>query len=96
MIKSFGNQTTEDIFYGHSTKAARKLSPALHKIAYRKLDMLDAASSLTDLLMPPNNHLEALKGNRKGKHSIRINDQWRVVFKWTPQGPTDVTIEDYH
>jgi proteic killer suppression protein len=62
----------------------------------RKLAMLDAASVLGDLKVPPGNRLEALLGDRKGQHSIRINDQWRVCFKWTNTGPADVEIVDYH
>jgi proteic killer suppression protein len=62
----------------------------------RKLKMVDAAVILSDLRMPPGNQLEALTGDRKGQHSIRINDQWRVCFVWTPEGPTDVEIVDYH
>lgn len=64
--------------------------------ARRKLDQLDAAGELRDLASPPGNRLEALRGNRKGQHSIRVNNQWRVCFAWTPQGPVDVEIVDYH
>lgn len=66
------------------------------KVAERKLDALDYAGELSDLKSPPNNQLEALKRNLKGLHSIRINDQWRVVFRWTSSGPEDVRIMDYH
>lgn len=66
------------------------------KIAARKLDMLDYAAQLADLASPPGNRLEALKGDLEGLHSIRVNDQWRVVFRWTSTGPTDVDIRDYH
>lgn len=62
----------------------------------RKLDMLDYASEITDLASPPGNRLEALKGDLAGFHSIRVNDQWRVVFRWTASGPADVDIRDYH
>lgn len=65
-------------------------------VAARKLDMLDYAAKLSDLASPPGNRLEALKGSLTGLHSIRINDQWRVVFRWTPSGPTAVEIRDYH
>ena len=65
-------------------------------VARRKLDQLDAAGELRDMASPPGNRLEALSGNRKGQHSIRINDQFRVCFVWTPQGPKDVEIVDYH
>jgi proteic killer suppression protein len=66
------------------------------RVAMRKLDMLDYAEQLSDLASPPGNRLEALKGDLAGYHSIRINDQWRVVFRWTDSGPTDVDIRDYH
>ena len=66
------------------------------RVAARKLDMLDYAHELRDLTSPPENRLEALKGDLAGYHSIRINDQWRVVFRWTDSGPTDVDIRDYH
>ena len=97
MIVSFKNAGTEDIFNGRSSKAARKLCPqSLWHIAFRKLDMLDAAESLLDLRIPPGNHLEALKGDRKGEYSIRINEQYRICFGWTNNGPTSVEITDYH
>jgi toxin HigB-1 len=66
------------------------------RVVARKLDMLDYAARLTDLASPPGNRLEALKGSLAGSHSIRINDQWRVVFRWTDSGPADVDIRDYH
>jgi proteic killer suppression protein len=66
------------------------------KVAARKLDMLDYAHRLMDLKSPPGNRLEALRGDLSGFHSIRINDQWRVIFRWTDSGPTDVDIRDYH
>ena len=69
---------------------------AAAKVASRKLDMLDYADELGDLASPPGNRLEALKGDLEGFHSIRINDQWRVVFRWTPAGPVEVDIRDYH
>ena len=67
-----------------------------HRIAARKLDMLDYADLLTDLRSPPGNRLEALKGDLRGLHSIRVNDQWRIVFRWTAAGPTAVDVCDYH
>lgn len=66
------------------------------RVAARKLDLLEYASSLSDLASPPGNRLEALKGDLIGWHSIRINDQWRLLFRWTPSGPMDVGIRDYH
>ena len=66
------------------------------KTSLRKLDMLDAAAVLEDLRAPPGNRLEALKGEFKGQHSIRVNDQWRIVFRWTPEGAAQVRLIDYH
>ena len=66
------------------------------RTALRKLDMLAAAMTLEDLRVPPGNRLEALKGDLAGEHSIRVNDQWRIVFRWTPRGPSDVRLIDYH
>ena len=68
----------------------------IERVATRKLEMLDRAHELRDLASPPQNSLEALKGDRKGQHSIRINDQWRICFRWTAMGPEDVQIVDYH
>jgi proteic killer suppression protein len=69
---------------------------AASRVVARKLDMLDYASTLGDLASPPGSRLEALKGELRGLHSIRVNDQWRVVFRWTPAGPSHVDIRDYH
>jgi proteic killer suppression protein len=96
VILSIKGQLTQDVFDGKNSKEARKLDQNLHSIAKRKLDQLNAAVRLDDLRVPPGNRLEALSGNLKGLHSIRINDQWRIVFHWTPTGPEDVRIEDYH
>jgi len=68
----------------------------IEKVARRKLDQLHAAVELRDMASPPGNRMEALSGDRKGQHSIRVNDQWRVCFVWTKQGPKDVEIVDYH
>lgn len=96
-IVSFADAGTEAIFDGESTRAARRACPeVLWKIARRKLDQLSTATKLRDLSIPPNNRLEALKGDRRGQHSIRINDQYRICFIWTEQGPTNVEIVDYH
>lgn len=96
-IVSFGNRGTEDVFDGTSTKSARRICPqTLWRSARRKLDQLDAATRLADLGFPPSNRLEALKGDRKGQHSIRINDQYRICFRWTDSGPAEVEIVDYH
>lgn len=93
MIKTFRDRTTEAVFNGESPKGF----PAdLVKVARRKLRYLHAADLLVDLRAPPGNRLEALAGDRKGQHSVRINDQFRVCFIWTAQGPTEVEIVDYH
>ena len=97
MIQSFKNTATEDIFNGENTKVARKTCPrSLWKIAARKLDQLDSVEELNDLRIPPGNHLEALKGNRLGEYSIRINNQYRICFIWTENGPDSVEVTDYH
>ena len=97
VIVSFADAETEDLFNGASTKRARRRLPvALWTIAARKLDMLDAAAVLTDLRVPPGNHLEALTRDRAGQHSVRINDQYRVCFVWTDAGPASVEVTDYH
>ncbi len=97
MIYSFKNKGTEDIFNGKSTKDARKICPKnIWKIGSRKLDQLDSALKLNDLLIPPGNRLESLSGSRRGQHSIRINDQYRVCFMWAEEGPKYVEITDYH
>ena len=97
MIQSFKNQGTEDLFLGRNSKLARKVCPAgLWNVARRKLDQLNQAEILTDLRVPPRNRLEKLKSDREGQHSIRINDQFRVCFRWTDRGPEDVEVADYH
>jgi len=97
MIVSFKNEGTEDIFNGKSTRAARKTCPvSLWKIATRKLDQLDSVIALSELRIPPGNQLEALVGDRKGQHSIRVNEQYCICFVWTDLGPDDVEVVDYH
>jgi len=97
MIRSFRDAGTEDLFYGRDSKAARRRLPiALWVVASRKLDAVDQAGELGDLRVPPGNRLEALRGDRAGQHSIRINDQYRICFRWTTSGPEDVEIIDYH
>ena len=93
MIRSFRDRATEAVFRG---ERAREFSTQIAKSARRKLLMLHYAARLDDLRMPPANRLEALKGNRAGQHSIRINDQYRLCFRWTPLGPEQVEITDYH
>jgi len=97
MIVSFADAATEDLFYGRSTKQSRRRLPhALRETAAKRLDQLDSAIYLEDLKVPPGNRLEALKGDRKGQFSIRINEQYRICFRWTEQGPVDVEVVDYH
>lgn len=97
MIQSFADQGTIDVYEGRDTKAARRTCPrALWPVAVRKLDQLDVAQVLSDLRAPPGNMLEALHGNRKGEHSIRINQQFRICFIWTKAGPANVEVVDYH
>lgn len=96
MIVSFADPATEALFHGEGGRAIRRLAPGIRPVAVRKLDMLNAARELRDLRAPPGNRLEALKGDLKGKHSIRINEQWRVVFRWVSGDAHDVEIVDYH
>lgn len=92
MIVSFADRDTERLASG---ERVRRLG-AIEAVARRKLRQLEIAGQLDDLRVPPGNRLEALKGNRKGQMSIRINEQWRVCFRWTQAGPADVEIVDYH
>ena len=97
MIKSFLNSGTEDVYNGKNTKNSRKLFPSsLLNVAVRKLDQLDSVTILIDLNVPPGNRLLALTGNRKGQFSLRINEQYRICFCWTDDGPSNVEITDYH
>ncbi len=97
MIRTFADTATLDLFNGAPTKAARKRLPvSLHVQTSRKLDLLNAAASVEDLRTPPGNRLEVLKGDRAGQHSIRINQQYRICFEWTREGPCQVEVVDYH
>lgn len=96
MILGFKNKCAQDVFDGTNSSHARKLPQFLHENARDKLDMLDAALELHDLKSPPGNRLERLVGNLKGKYSIRINDQWRIVFSWKDGDASEVEIVDYH
>ena len=93
MIQSFGDKPTETLWRG---KRPPELSPTILKAALRKLTQLEAASSLDELRFPPGNRLEALKGDRAGQHSIRVNDRYRVCFRWDGQNAHDVEITDSH
>ena len=92
VIRSFKDRRTAALFRGETVAAFR----AIEKVAHRKLDMLDGATRLTDLAAPPGNRLEALRSDRAGQHSIRINDQWRLCFVWRDGGAELVEIVDYH
>jgi proteic killer suppression protein len=96
VIINFANKLAEDLFEDKSSKAVRAFPPELHRAARRKLQYIHEAAELNDLKVPPGNRLEALKGDRNGFQSIRINDQWRIVFKWEQGNAKDVSVEDYH
>ena len=96
MIVSFCDKRTEDIFHGRQTKRALKLPQELIRVMRRKLDMINAATSVDDLMSPPGNRLKRLRGDLRGYHSIRINDQWRITFKWVEPNALEVCIVDYH
>lgn len=91
-IASFKCSETQAVFEGSKSRTFANI----RRVLERKLTMLEAAAVLNDLLVPPGNHLEALKGDRAGQHSIRVNDQFRLCFVWTPEGPTNVECVDYH
>jgi len=93
MIKSFKNKETEKIY---SREGSNKLPRDIQQVALRKLRMINNAKNLNDLRIPPANRLEKLKGEREGQHSIRINDQWRICFKWRDGNSYEVEIGDYH
>jgi proteic killer suppression protein len=93
VIRSFADPETESIF---ARVGSRRLPPALQRVGYRKLAILDAADSLDDLRVPPGNRLEKLRGDRAGQYSIRINERWRICFVWRGTDVYDVQIVDYH
>lgn len=96
MIKSFGDKATSDLFNGFSSSKVRNLPTQILDSAIHKMDILNAATSLEDLRSPPGNRLEALRGDYKGYYSIRINTQWRIIFRWEESSAFDVKIIDYH
>jgi proteic killer suppression protein len=96
MIRSFGDGFTRDIWNGVSSKAARRIPQALWPVVCRKLDQIDAVTRLEDLRTPPGNRLHALTGDLAGYHAIRVNDQYRVVFRFEGQDAHDVRCADYH
>jgi proteic killer suppression protein len=96
MIVSFGDDATADLYHGKTTHRVRRFPPVIIRTALRKLDMLNAADRVNDLREPPGNRLEALKGDYKEYHSIRINDQWWIIFQWKENNAYRVSIIDYH
>lgn len=96
MIESFGDPATEDLYHDRPTRRVRRFPPDVVTAALRKLDVLAGAHRLIDLRSPPGNRLEALKGDLQGFHSIRVNDQWRIIFRWFANSAHDVSLTDYH
>jgi proteic killer suppression protein len=97
VIQSFADQATADVYYGAASKQARRLPKPIWSIIRRKLDAVHRAKTLDDLRLPAGNRLEALQGDRKGEHSIRVNDQYRITFRFEKDGHAyDVACEDYH
>jgi proteic killer suppression protein len=96
MISSFGDKLTEALYHGTKNKDLRRLPPEIAKRALNKLDMINAAQDVLDLRSPPGNRLEALQGDLTGLFSIRVNDQWRIVFRWQDGNAYEVRLDDYH
>lgn len=96
MIVSFGDRATEDLYHNRPTSRARRFPRDIVETALVKLDMLNGAAAVIDLKSPPGNRLEALKGDLAGLHSIRVNDKWRLVFRWENCNAHDVRLMDYH
>lgn len=96
MISSFGDKLTEALYHGTTNKELRRLPPVIANRASNKLDMINAAHDVLDLRSPPGNRLEVLQGDLAGMFSIRVNDQWRIVFRWQGGNAYDVRLTDYH
>jgi proteic killer suppression protein len=96
MIVSFGDRATAALYHGERGKRVRQFPPDVKNAAIRKLDVLNGAQELRDMRSPPGNRLEVLRGDHAGHHSIRVNDQWRVVFRWVDGDAHDVRVIDYH
>jgi len=96
VIASFGDRATADLYHGIGTRRVRAFPAAIVAAAIRKLDLLNGAHGLLDLRSPPGNRLEALRGELRGFHSIRVNNQWRIVFRWSEGSAHDVRLLDYH
>jgi len=96
MIQSFAGGATADIFRERNTKAARQIPKDLWRVVQRKLKMLDVAARLDDLESPPGNRLKLIKGRMRGRHSIRVNGQYRITFRWENGHAFEVAVDDYH
>jgi toxin HigB-1 len=96
MIISFGDRATEDLYHNRPTSRARRFPRDILDIALVKMDLLNGAAAVLDLRSPPGNRLETLKGDLKGYHSIRVNEQWRLVFRWEDNNAHEVRLIDYH
>lgn len=96
VVVTFGDRATEDLFHGIRSARVRRFPSEILTAARRRLDQLAAAVRVEDMRIPPGNRLEALRGDLAGYYSVRVNDQWRVVFRWTESGPADVRLTDYH
>jgi proteic killer suppression protein len=96
VIRSFADETTVDLFRERNSRAARRVPRDLWRAAQRKLKAIDVAARLDDLAIPAGNRLEKLRGDQEGRHSIRINDQFRVTFRWEEGDAREVRVEDYH
>ena len=96
MIVSFGDDATAALYHGKNTRLVRRISPTIISAALRKLDMINAACHLNDLREPPGNRLELLKGRLADYYSIRVNDQWRIIFRWQDENAHEVSLTDYH
>ena len=96
MIASFGDKASAALYHGERGKAVRRFPSTIRRAAIRRLDVLNGATVLEELRSPPGNRLEALRGDLAGLHSIRLNDQWRIVFRWVNGDAHDVGVVDYH
>jgi proteic killer suppression protein len=96
VIRSFADDASADLFRQRNTRAARRIPQQLWRVVHRKLKLIDAAGRLEDLVVPAGNRLELLKGDQAGRHSLRVNDQFRVTFRWENGHADEVRVEDYH
>jgi len=96
MIVSFQDSVLESFYYSGPSRKTKRVPSELHSAIRRKLDQLNSATDINDLRVPPANHLELLKGDLKGKYSIRVNSQWRIVFRWDNDAVYEVQLIDYH